>query len=192
MTDQQRKEFELEWHNMITGEPYNAFHSEFQRRLYETRERIRRYNDTLPNEVETLDGMLRNILGSIGRNPVINQPFRCDFGCNIHIGDNFIGNFNLTILDEAKVVIGDNVFIGPNVGLYTPCHPLEPTERNKGIEWAKPITIGSNVWIGGGTTVLPGVTIGEGSTIGAGSVVVRDIPSRCVAVGNPCKVMKYL
>ena len=100
--------------------------------------------------------------------------------------------FIVTILDEGKVTIGNHVFIGPNVSLYTACHPTDPIERRKGTEWTKPITIGNDVWIGGNVTILPGVTIGNGSTIGAGSVVIRDIPEGSIAVGNPCRVVKTI
>ncbi|MDE7024683.1 MAG: sugar O-acetyltransferase, partial [Paramuribaculum sp.] len=96
------------------------------------------------------------------------------------------------ILDEALVTIGDNVFMGPNVSIYTACHPVDPQERNKWVEWAEPVTIGNNVWIGGSVTILPGVTIGDNVTIGAGSVVSKDIPANCVAVGNPCKPKRIL
>ena len=106
------------------------------------------------------------------------------------MGKRFFANFNWTVLDEAMVTIGDDCFIGPNVSIYTACHPTDPIERNTRIEWARPVTIGDNCWIGGSTTILPGVTIGNNVTIGAGSVVVKDIPSDCVAVGNPAKVIK--
>ncbi|MBD5274716.1 MAG: sugar O-acetyltransferase, partial [Bacteroides sp.] len=111
---------------------------------------------------------------------------------NIHIGECFFANFNLTILDEAEVRIGDYCFIGPNVSIYTACHPLDPVERNKFLEWAEPVTIGNNVWIGGSTTICPGVTIGDNVVIGAGSVVTKDIPSNVVAVGNPARIIKHL
>ncbi|MDE5837117.1 MAG: sugar O-acetyltransferase, partial [Paramuribaculum sp.] len=106
--------------------------------------------------------------------------------------DNFYANFNLVILDEAKVSFGDNVFIAPNCGFYTAGHPLDATSRNRGLEYARPITVGNNVWIGAGVSVLPGVTIGDNCVIGAGSVVVKSIPPFSVAVGNPCKVVKTI
>jgi maltose O-acetyltransferase len=109
-----------------------------------------------------------------------------------HRGENFFANFCFTVLDEAKVIIGDNAFIGPNVSIYTACHPLDAEERNKQIEWAEPVTIGDNVWIGGSVTILPGVTIGNNAVIGAGSVVVKDIPDSCVAAGNPARVIKQI
>ena len=122
----------------------------------------------------------------------ITAPFWCDYGYNIRLGKNFYSNHNLVILDGAKVIFGDNVFVGPNCGFYTAGHPIDYERRNKGLEYAYPITVGSNVWFGGGVQVMPGVTIGDNVVIGAGSVVVKDIPSNCVAVGNPCKVIREI
>ncbi len=185
-------EFELEWQKMLNGEIYNAIHPELQKRLAQTREKIWEFNNLRPSEISQQQDIIRNLLGACGENFVINQPFRCDYGCNIFIGNNFFANFNLTILDEAQVKIGNNVFIGPNVSMYTACHPLNADERNTGIEWAEPITIGNSVWIGGNVTIVPGVTIGDNVVIGAGSVVTKDIPSNVVAVGNPAKVIKHI
>ena len=136
--------------------------------------------------------LLSGLLGRSDEDTFINQPFYCDYGCNIRVGRRFFANFNFTVLDEAPVTIGDDCFIGPNVSIYTACHSTDPVKRNSRREWAEPVTIGDNVWIGGSVTILPGVTIGNNVTIGAGSVVVKDIPDGCVAVGNPCKVVKYL
>ena len=108
------------------------------------------------------------------------------------MGKHFFANFNLVVLDEALVTIGDHCFIGPNVSIYTACHSIIPQERNTRDEWARPVTIGNNVWIGGSVTILPGVTIGDNVTIGAGSVVVKDIPSDSLAVGNPARVVKHI
>lgn len=188
----ENKEFETEWTKMLKGERYNAVHPGFLKRLMENRDRIWELNNIRPTDIESQLRLLRGMLGHLGKNPVINQPFRCDFGCNISIGDNVVINFNMTILDEGLVTIGDNVFIGPNCSIYTPCHPIEAKTRDKGIEWALPVTIGNHVWIGGSTTLLPGVTIGDGSVIGAGSVVTRSIPANSVAVGNPCQVIKQI
>lgn len=177
---------------MLRGEVYEAAHPEFLRRLEETQELLWEYNGMRPSEKGRREEIIRGLLGSCGEHIHINQPFRCDFGCNIYIGNNFIANFNLTILDEAEVRIGDNVFIGPNVSIYTACHPLNPDERNTGVEWAEPVTIGNSVWIGGGATIVPGVTIGDNAVIGAGSVVTRDVPSNTVVAGNPAKVIKHI
>lgn len=156
------------------------------------KELCRDYNNLRPRDAEARDALLRRILGSAGEGLLIEQPFYCDYGYNIRVGNNFYANFNLVILDEAPVTFGDNVFIAPNCGFYTAGHPVDAAERNKGLEYARPITVGDNVWIGAGVSVLPGVSIGDNCVIGAGSVVVKDIPSNSVAVGNPCKVVKTI
>lgn len=184
--------FVAEWEKMLKGEIYEATYEPFLELLLRTRKLIKVYNRLDPECNDRMHSILKSLLRSSGNNIIINQPFRCDYGCNISVGENFIANFNLTILDEALVTIGNNVFIGPNVSIFTACHPIDPVERNKGVEWAEPVTIGNSVWIGGDTTILPGVTIGDNVTIGAGSVVTKNIPSNCVAVGNPCKVKREI
>ena len=149
------------------------------------------YNNIDPLNVSERSNCIKNMI-DIKDNFTLEQPIHFDYGYNIHIGSNFFSNYNFTVLDCTDVIIGDNVFIGPNCSLYTAIHPLDYKERNEGIEEAKPIKIGSNVWLGGSVTVLPGVTIGSNVVIGAGSVVVRDIESNSVAVGNPCKIIKKL
>lgn len=181
-----------EWHKMLNGEIYDAALPEFLELLMQTREKLYEFNNLPPRDIEAQHKILRDLLGSCGKNIIINQPFRCDYGCNIHLGENFMANFNLTVLDEAEVRIGRNAFIGPNVNIFTACHPLEADARATGAEWAEPVTIGDDVWIGGGTTILPGVTIGDRVVIGAGSVVTKDIPSDSVAVGNPARVIKKI
>lgn len=158
----------------------------------ECKELCRNYNELRPRDTETRQVMLRKILGKAKDGLLIEQPFYCDYGYNIRVGHNFYANFNLVILDEAPVTFGDNVFIAPNCGFYTAGHPIDAVERNKGLEYARPISVGDNVWIGAGVSVLPGVTIGNNSVIGAGSVVVKDIPPYSLAVGNPCKVIKTI
>lgn len=117
-------------------------------------------------------------------------PFRCDYGYNIEIGENFYSNYNCTILDCAKVTIGNNVLFAPNVSLFTAGHPIDATLRAQEYEYAFPITIGNDVWIGGNTVINPGVTIGSNVVIGSGSVITKDIPSNCIAAGNPCRVIR--
>lgn len=184
--------FNEEWEKMLRGERYDAMHPEFHNRLAAARDLLWEFNSIKPSNTERLDEILRQMLGGYGERFHVNPPFRCDYGCNIFIGEDFFANFNLTILDEAKVTIGSHAFIGPNVSIYTACHPLDAAERNTGDEWALPVTIGDSVWIGGSATILPGVTIGDNVVIGAGSVVTRDIPSTCVAAGNPARVIKQL
>jgi len=178
---------------MLAGEVYSAVDPQLIRELGATRERIHDYNALRPSETQKLKAILRELLGHIGDDDIIiNQPFHCDYGAQISVGKRFFANFNFVVLDEARVTIGDDCFIGPNVSIYTACHSTDPEERNTRQEWAKPVTVGNNVWIGGSVTILPGVTIGDNVTIGAGSVVVGDIPSDCVAVGNPCRVVRRI
>jgi maltose O-acetyltransferase len=122
----------------------------------------------------------------------INPPFYCDYGKNISVGKNLFINYNCTIIDVAKVTIGDNCLLAPNVAIYTAGHPIYPSTRNSLYEYGRPITIGDNVWIGGNSVICPGVNIGSNVVIGAGSVVTKDIPDWCVAVGNPCKVLRMI
>ena len=176
---------------MLAGKIYSAVDQELLEELTATREKIFEYNSLRPSETKRMKEIIKELFGHVADdNFLINQPFRCDYGKQISIGKRFFANFNFTVLDEARVTIGDDCFIGPNVSIYTACHSTDPIERNSRQEWAKPVTIGNNVWIGGSVTILPGVTIGDNVSIGAGSVVVKDIPSNTVAVGNPCKVIK--
>lgn len=150
------------------------------------------YNKIKPSDIENRKEIIKKIIKTDSDNFLIEQPFMCDYGYNIKIGNNFYSNHNLIILDGAEVEFGDNVFIAPNCGFYTAGHPINIKERNEGIEYAKPIKVGNNVWIGGNVIVLPGVTIGDNVTIGAGSVVTKDIPSNVIAYGNPARVMKKI
>lgn len=135
---------------------------------------------------------IRGILGKTGKNPMILPPFHCDYGTNIEVGDNFFANYNFTVLDVAKVTIGDNVFVAPNVSIYTAGHPIHPKARNSMYEYGISVTIGSDCWIGGNVVICPGVNIGSGTVIGAGSVVTHDIPANVVAAGNPCRVIRQI
>lgn len=178
---------------MLAGEIYNATDADLLRELNEVKTTLQRYNSLPPTDREAMRQMLRALLGHIGdENITIVQPFYCDYGRQISVGRRFFANFGFTVLDEAPVNIGDDCFIGPHVSIFTACHPTDPEARKTRQEWAKPVTIGNDVWIGGNAVILPGVTIGNGVTIGAGSVVVHDIPDRCIAVGNPTKVVKRL
>ncbi|MBO5269041.1 MAG: sugar O-acetyltransferase [Muribaculaceae bacterium] len=150
------------------------------------------YNQLRPSQIEEKERILSRLLGHKGDNCVIVQPLHVDNGFNIEVGNNFFANYNFTVLDEAKVIIGDNVFIAPNVGIYCAGHPFDVELRNKGLEYALPVTIGDNVWIGAGVQIMPGVTIGSGTTIGAGSIVTKDIPSNVIAAGNPCRIIREI
>ena len=150
------------------------------------------YNSTKPSELYTKKELMKNLFGKVEGDFTIQAPFWCDYGYNIELGKNFYANHNLVILDGAKVKFGDNVFIAPDCGFHTAGHPIDAGRRNQGLEYAWPITVGSNVWIGAGVQVCPGVTIGSNVVIGAGSVVTKDIPDNVVAVGNPCRVLREI
>ena len=178
---------------MLSGMVYSAIDDQLLKELNEVKEIIHEYNALKPSQTLRRFQILKDLLGHVADDEIIvNQQFYCDYGKQIRVGKRFFANFNLTVLDEARVTIGDDCFIGPNVSIYTACHSTDPVERNTRREWAEPVTIGDNVWIGGSVTILPGVTIGSNVTIGAGSVVTKDIPDNVVAVGNPCKVIKNL
>lgn len=176
---------------MLAGEIYNA---NYDTELIAERDSCKKlcydYNLLRPSQKIEKEYIIRKLFKKTGEHFIIEPTFYCDYGYNIEIGENFYSNHNLVILDEAEVKFGNNVFIGPNCSFYSACHPLNVTQRNEGLEYALPITVGNNVWLGGNVTVLPGVTIGDNTVIGAGSVVCKDIPSHSVAVGNPCKVIK--
>lgn len=177
---------------MLRGELYNPLFDGLLEERTTAKCLCYEYNNLHPENIEAKKNLIKKLFGKTGNEFLIEPNFQCDYGYNIEIGENFYSNHNLVILDPAKVTFGDNVFIGPNCGFYTPEHPLQAEERNKGLEYARPITIGNNVWLGGNVCVLSGVTIGDNVVIGAGSVVTKNIPSNCVAVGNPCKVIKTL
>lgn len=158
--------------------------------LAATEELCHELNALAPSRKSEREIIIRKMLGKIGERFIIHSPFRCDFGSQISIGENFVGNYNLTILDEGEVSIGDNVFIGPNVSIYTVVHALEASQRNAGVMRSRPVGIGNNVWIGGNVVILPGVVIGDNAVIGAGSVVTRDVPESVLAAGNPCRVIR--
>lgn len=177
---------------MLAGELYNSFNTELTSEREAAKERLYAYNHLRPSETEERKELLRGLLGSAGETLLVEQPFYCDYGYNIHVGENFYANFGCTILDGAPVRIGDNVLLGPHVSIYTAGHPLNSGTRASGLEYAYPVTIGDHVWIGGQVVILPGVRIGENTVIGAGSVVTRDIPANVVAVGNPCRILRAI
>lgn len=158
----------------------------------ETVKKLYEYNNLHPLDREVRSEAIKGILGKVGKNCVVEQPLFCTYGYNTTVGDNFFLNVNGKLMDSGKITIGNNVFIAPNVCIITEEHAMDVEQRIAGLEYTHPVTIGDNVWICTGALILPGVTIGEGSIIGAGSVVAKDIPPKCLAVGNPCKVIRKL
>jgi len=179
-----------EWERMVAGDPYVARDPELVRLRAEARRILRRYN--VSAEGGERDELLEELLGYAPAGLWIEPPFHCDYGRNIRFGRNVYFNFDCVILDVAPVTIGDDVQVGPAVQVYTATHPLDPAERRSGVEFGRPVRIGSDVWIGGGSVINPGVTIGDAAVIGSGSVVTRDIPPNVVAVGNPCRVRREI
>lgn len=180
-----------EMEKQIAGETFWNSDPEIGAAKSRTRALCDNYNLTTEDQKEERLSLLKEIFGSCGDDIFIKPPFHCDYGYNIHVGKNFFANFDVVILDAAKVTIGDNCLIGPQTGLYTAVHPMDSKTRIANYMCGKPITIGDNVWFGGHCTVLPGVTIGNNAVIGAGAVVTKDVPDNAVVAGNPAKIIKY-
>lgn len=176
---------------MLAGELYNSSDEELMNEFMLAKKLCNEFNRLDVEDTEKRNNIIKKLFKRTGKTFLILPNFYCDYGFNIEIGEKFFANHNLIILDANKVIFGDNVQIGPNCGFYTSGHPIDKDLRRK-VEFAKPITIGNDVWIGGNVCVMPGVKIGDNTVIGAGSVVTKDIPSNVVAVGNPCKVVRKL
>jgi maltose O-acetyltransferase len=177
---------------MLAGEPYRSADPELVAETERAQRLVAQYNVTSGEATELRMVLLRQLCGSVGDGAVIRPPFACDYGYNIRLGRNAFMNFNCVFLDCAPIEIGDNLQMGPAVQVYTAAHPLEADVRRSGLEYARPIRIGNDVWIGGGAIILPGVTIGDRSVIGAGSVVVHDVPVATVVAGNPARIIRAL
>jgi maltose O-acetyltransferase len=177
---------------MLAGEQYDAGDPQLVLERRRARELLRDLNGTRDADAKVRAGIIRELFGAAGEGVLIEPPFFCDYGTNIRLGDRVFFNFNCVVLDVAEVVIGSDVMFGPAVQVYTATHPMDYQTRRAGLEAAKPVTIGSDVWVGGGAIILPGVTIGSRSVIGAGSVVTRDVPEGVFAAGNPCRVLRLL
>ncbi len=175
---------------MLAGELFNAFDNELVSERDRAHQLFSELNSVGKSNPEKRHALIEDLFGNCGKDIWVESPFYCDYGYLISVGDNVFINYNCTILDSAKVTIGDNVLLGPGVQLYAATHPIDPAIRAQGLEFSQEIVIEDDVWIGGSVVVCPGVRIGGGSVIGAGSVVTKDIPSGVVAAGNPCKVIK--
>ena len=187
----------------MAGEWYDCHNEIFLEYKNKARTLLAKYNTLAYNQKEEKQAVLKQLFGRIGTNVSVALPFICDYGNNIYLGKNVSVNMNCTFVDCNKIEIGDNVLIASNVQIYTATHPVELSERLTP-DWnpesgeyfcrtyALPVSIGNGCWIGGGVIILPGVTIGDGTVIGAGSVVTKDIPANCVAVGNPCRIIRKI
>ncbi|MFI5889172.1 sugar O-acetyltransferase [Actinoplanes sp. NPDC051513] len=177
---------------ILSGRMYD----DLTRELIEARERAvllsSEYNATFGKAQAVREEVLRRLLGSVGEGCYFEPTFRCEFGFNIRIGDQFYANFDCVMLDGGGITIGDHVLFGPRVGIYTSNHAIDAGERAAGGCYAKPVTIGSHVWVGGGVTINPGVSIGDNTIVGSGSVVTRSIPAGVIAVGNPARVLREI
>ncbi len=177
---------------MLNGELYNAADPELIQGRENARRLTRLFNLTSETENLKKNELLKELFGSSGKNIYIEQTFRCDYGYNIHVGENFYANFNCVFLDVCEIRIGDNCFIAPGVHIYTATHPLNPTERISGSEYGLPVNIGHNVWIGGRAVINPGVNIGNNVVIASGAVVTTYVPDNVVVGGNPAKIIKKI
>ena len=176
---------------MLNGEPYDPHDPELVAERERARSLSRQYSG-LARDDERRDDLLRELLGSAGEGIHIEPPFRCDYGSNIHVGENFYANFECVVLDVCRVDIGRDCLLGPGVHLYTATHPLDATRRSSGIEYGKPVEIGDDVWLGGRVVVNPGVTVGDGAVVASGAVVTEDVPESVVVQGNPATVVREL
>lgn len=186
MNLQQQREF------ILTGQMYNDLTPELVKAREDTVILTNEYNSTFGQPSKVREEVLKRLLKSIGSGVHFEPNFRCEFGYNITIGNNFYANFDCIMLDGAEITIGDNVLFGPRVGIYTSNHAIDFQERINGGCYAKPVKIGNNVWIGAGVNINQGVTIGDNVVIGSGSVITKSIPSNVVAVGNPCRVLRAI
>ena len=177
---------------MLSGELYDAYVPELVKERDRAKEMMHLHNSLPPSKLEERKNIIKELFGSTGNKFLIEQPLFCEYGYNIHLGENFFSNFNCVILDEAPVRFGDDVLLAPNVCIYTVNHAEDPELRRAALEYARPVTIGNNVWIGGNSVILPGVSIGDNTIIGAGSVVTKSIPANVVAAGNPCEVIRAI
>ena len=177
---------------MLSGHRYDPGDAELVKLRTDARIKTEKFNATSPDKVEERTEIVKALFGSTGQQIFIEPAFRCDYGQNIHVGENFYANFNCVILDVAEVRFGDNCLLAPQVGIYTATHPLSPGLRNSGLETGEPVTIGDNCWIGGHATINPGVTLGDNVVVASGTVVTKSFGDNVVIGGNPAKVIKQI
>lgn len=177
---------------MLSGELYQAGDAELTQERLNARRLTRLYNQTTETDLEERTRLLKSLFGSTGQNLYVEPTFRCDYGYNIHVGENFYANFDSVFLDVCEIRIGDNCFIAPGVHIYTATHPLNAQERITGAEFGKPVCIGHHVWLGGRSVINPGVRIGNNVVVASGSVVTKDVPDNVVVGGNPARIIKEI
>jgi len=187
-----RRIMRTEKEKMLAGELYLADDALLVEDRKKARKLTRLYNNTTETEGGKRRELLTELLGSTGKSFSIEPTFKCDYGYNIHIGENFYANYDCVFLDVCKIQIGDNCFLAPGVHIYTATHPLNPIERSSGAEFAKPVTIGNNVWIGGRSVINPGVTLGDNVVVASGAIVTKDVPNNVVVGGNPARIIKNI
>lgn len=175
---------------MAAGELYRATDAALVNEQIELAEKLYDFNHTRPKQQTRRAELLREILAETGEDCYVEPPLRANWGCHTHFGKDVYANFNLTLVDDGEIFVGDHVMFGPNATVIAGGHPIEPELRKQAFQYTVAVHIGNNVWIGAGAVILPGVTIGENSVIGAGSVVTKDVPPNVIAVGNPCKVLR--
>ncbi|WP_017445899.1 sugar O-acetyltransferase [Gayadomonas joobiniege] len=181
-----------EYDKMIAGESYNPLDKTLIKMRFHAQILCEDFNATSIRKLGTRKKLLKQLFAACGNNIYIEPSFKCDYGQNISVGENFYANYHCVILDAAKVTIGDNCFIAPQVGIYTATHPIDAEQRATGIESARPVTIGNNCWIGGGAVINPGVTLGNNVVVGSGAVVTKSFADNLVIAGNPAKIIKHL
>ena len=177
---------------MKSGKIYFCTDEELAKEQLRRLDRLYDFNQTRPSEMPKRMALLKEILAEVGENCYVEPPLHANWGCHTHFGNNVYANFNLTLVDDTDIYVGDSVLFGPNVVVAVAGHPVDPELRRKVAQFNLPVHIGNNVWIGAGAIILPGITIGDNSVIGAGSVVTKDIPATVVAVGNPCRVRREI
>jgi maltose O-acetyltransferase len=177
---------------MLAGELYDPMVPDLVARREAAAEWTHRYNTTAPGDTAGRAEILREWFGTVGDRVTVEPPFRCDYGAQIHLGDDFFANYGCVFLDVCRIEFGDDCLLGPGVHVYTATHPLDAESRRSGLEYGKPVTVGDEVWIGGRAVLNPGVTVGDRAMIASGAVVTEDVPSDCVVQGNPAEVVKRL
>ena len=177
---------------MKSGKIYFCTDEELAKAQLRRLDRLYDFNQTRPSEMPKRMALLKEILAEVGENCYVEPPLHANWGCHTHFGNNVYANFNLTLVDDTDIYVGDSVLFGPNVVVAVAGHPVDPDLRRKVAQFNLPVHIGNNVWIGAGAIILPGIAIGDNSVIGAGSVVTKDVPANVVAVGNPCRVLREI